>query len=164
MPTRGFFEYNGPYYFYLNGNWHLADHALSITSLEPEHSVPDVSDIIFNGDTTIVIWSDGEKTVVTKEEGKPNDPYAAFCAAVCKRLFGSTDKVMKIIETADRAKKAARRKEEAKRLKELHRREDGENAAKNKKLANRMFDAMVEREIRHREIVKKVDEIMGARK
>ena len=57
-----------------------------------------VKKIIRSGPCTIVIWWDGEKTIVRKSEDDPDDEYAAFCAAFCKRFFGSTSAVKKLID------------------------------------------------------------------
>ena len=57
-----------------------------------------VKKIIHSGPCTIVIWWDGEKTIVRKSEDDPDDEYAAFCAAFCKRFFGSTSAVKKLID------------------------------------------------------------------
>ena len=46
----------------------------------------------------IVFWIDGTKTIVSCGEGDSNDPYAGFCAAVTKRVFGSTSQAKKVLE------------------------------------------------------------------
>lgn len=61
-----------------------------------------VKKIMHNGPATIVFWKDGTKTVVRLKEGDTYDPYAAFTAAVAKRLYG---KNMKISEIVDRYSK-----------------------------------------------------------
>ena len=79
-------------------------------------SIPGIKKTVFNGDDTVIIWEDGKQTIVTREEGKPYDQYAAFTAAVCKRLFGGTGKVMDIMHKTDegaRAKAAAEKKRKA---------------------------------------------------
>ena len=43
-----------------------------------------------------VIFS-GPKTIVSCGEGDHNDPYAGFCAAVTKRVFGSTSQAKKVL-------------------------------------------------------------------
>lgn len=63
---------------------------------EPKESFKDI--IIFSGPKTIVIWSDGSKTIVSCSENDMYDGYAGFCAAVAKKMFGSTSQVKKIIE------------------------------------------------------------------
>lgn len=40
---------------------------------------------------------DGTKTIVSCGEGDHNDPYAGFCAAVTKRVFGSTSQAKKVL-------------------------------------------------------------------
>lgn len=61
-----------------------------------------VKKIMHNGPATIVFWKDNTKTVVRLKEGDRYDPYAAFTAAVAKRLYG---KNMKISEIVDRYSK-----------------------------------------------------------
>jgi len=93
----------------------------------PRLSIPEIENTVFNGDTTIIIWKDKTKTIVHCEPDKPRDPYAAFCAAVCKKLFGSTDKVMKVIADTDKAYQAKLRAEAAAKKK-------AENIAKQEEL------------------------------
>lgn len=38
---------------------------------------------------TVVLWDDGEKTIVRAMEGEALDIYDAFCAAFCKRVYGT---------------------------------------------------------------------------
>lgn len=47
---------------------------------------------------TTVYWADGKPTTVTLAEGDTADPYTAFCAAFAKKVFGSTNKVKKLVE------------------------------------------------------------------
>ena len=56
-----------------------------------------VKQVIFSGPKTIVFWLDGTKTIVFCGEGDHNDPYAGFCAAVTKRVFGSTSQAKKVL-------------------------------------------------------------------
>lgn len=66
----------------------------------------DVKKIIFSGPKTIVLWSDGTKTIVSmsKDEAK-FDPEAAFCAAYTKKMFGSNSKIKRIIKEKSNIKK-----------------------------------------------------------
>ncbi len=57
-----------------------------------------VKSVIFSSDKTIVLWDDGTKTIVTCGEGDSFDPYAGFCAAVTKKVFGTTSCVKRIIK------------------------------------------------------------------
>lgn len=54
--------------------------------------------ILKSGNATIVFWADGTKTVVKRSYAEIDDPYAAFGAALCKKLYGSNSAVKKIIE------------------------------------------------------------------
>ncbi len=57
-----------------------------------------VKKIIHSGRCTIVIWEDGSKTIVKQSADDDWDEYAAFCAAFCKKIFGSTSAVKRIID------------------------------------------------------------------
>lgn len=63
--------------------------------------------IIHNGPATIVYWRDGEKTVVKLMEGDTYDEYAAFTAALAKKIFGSTGYVKRTLKdvTVEQKKK-----------------------------------------------------------
>ena len=63
----------------------------------------DVKKVIFNGDKTIILWSDGTKTIVTCGESDNFDSYAGFCAAVVKRVFGSTGTAKRALKNASGA-------------------------------------------------------------
>lgn len=59
----------------------------------------DVKKIIFSGPKTIVLWSDGTKTIVSMSKDELRfDPEAAFCAAYTKKMFGSNSKIKRTIE------------------------------------------------------------------
>lgn len=59
--------------------------------------VPDLKKVIFSGPKTIILWADGTKTIVSCEEGDTYDPYSGFCAAIVKKLFGSTTHAKKVL-------------------------------------------------------------------
>lgn len=65
-----------------------------------EAFVLEVKKIIKNGPATIVFWTDGTKTIVKLQAGDQDDIYAAFTAALAKKVFGSTSKARKIMEKA----------------------------------------------------------------
>lgn len=46
---------------------------------------PTIKKVIYSGPKTIVIWTDGTKTIVSCREGQDFDPYYGFCAAVTKK-------------------------------------------------------------------------------
>ena len=60
-------------------------------------SVPPLKKVIFSGPKTIVLWGDGTKTIVSCGAGDTYDYYAGFCAAVVKKLFGSTTHAKKVL-------------------------------------------------------------------
>lgn len=89
------------------------------------------------GRTTVVWWTDGSKTHVVLEEGKPDcGTFAAFCIAYAKRCFGSTSALSHAVDQADEERKNARarrlREEEKKakaekrRLEQEHKRQEWE--------------------------------------
>lgn len=53
--------------------------------------------VIFSGNKTIILWSDGAKTIATCGDEDHFDHYAGFCAAITKYVFGSTSKAKKIM-------------------------------------------------------------------
>lgn len=59
--------------------------------------VPPVKKVIFSGPKTIVLWEDGTKTIVSCGDGDTYDYYSGFCAAVVKKLFGSTTHAKKVL-------------------------------------------------------------------
>ena len=54
--------------------------------------------IIHNDNATIVIWSDGDKTVI---KGHGDDIYAAFCICVAKRFYGNTTTLNRMFDNAE---------------------------------------------------------------
>lgn len=59
----------------------------------------DVKKIIFNGRKTIVLWTDGTKTIVSMSKDETNfDPEAAYCAAYTKKMFGTNSKIKRVIK------------------------------------------------------------------
>lgn len=59
----------------------------------------DVKKIIFSGPKTIVLWSDGTKTIVSMSKDELRfDPEAAFCAAYTKKMFGANSKIKRVIK------------------------------------------------------------------
>lgn len=59
--------------------------------------VPPVKKVIFSGPKTVVLWADGTKTIVSCGAGDTYDYYSGFCAAVVKKLFGSTTHAKKVL-------------------------------------------------------------------
>lgn len=46
-------------------------------------------------------WADGEKTVVKCMDADTFDPMAGFCAALAKKVYGSTGTVKQIIKASN---------------------------------------------------------------
>lgn len=55
----------------------------------PKVYIPDIKQVIFNDPATIVIWADGEKTVVKCQNGEPYDPEKGLTMAITKRALGN---------------------------------------------------------------------------
>lgn len=56
--------------------------------------------IIKSGPATIVFWADGTKTVVKCAKGTEPDDYAAFCAALAKKVYGSNSALKRAMQMA----------------------------------------------------------------
>lgn len=54
--------------------------------------------VFFNGTHTTLVWPDGEKTVVGTAPGEQFDEYTGFCAAMVKKLFGSSREAQKFMD------------------------------------------------------------------
>lgn len=76
---------------------------------------PKPKKVVYNEEAgvMVVVWMDGQKTIVRPAEDEDMNPYDAFCAAYCKRVFGSNsalkrelEKVL-VIEKPKTKKKAA---------------------------------------------------------
>lgn len=67
------------------------------------YSIPAVKHIVHNETkgTTTVYWGDDTKTTVRLMAGDTYDKYAAFCAACCKKLFGSSTMAKRIRDRHD---------------------------------------------------------------
>lgn len=54
-----------------------------------------------NDNVTIVFWNDDTKTVVKCAEGTTPDNYAAFCAALAKKMYGTNTMLKTLIANAE---------------------------------------------------------------
>lgn len=70
--------------------------------------------IVYSGPKTILIWPDGTKTIVSLMEGDKPDEYAAFCSAIVKKMFGSTQKAKKFLDSIKTYTKSNPRKADKK--------------------------------------------------
>lgn len=62
------------------------------------------SRILKSGNRTIVFWADGTKTIVKRADDEAESDYAAFTAAVAKRLYGSNSALKRIVERTETQK------------------------------------------------------------
>ena len=53
--------------------------------------------VIYNGNKTIVLWDDGDKTIVSCGDDEEFDNYTGFLAALAKKLYGSTSRAKKMV-------------------------------------------------------------------
>ena len=63
--------------------------ARTVGALFPYHTFVQIKDVIFNDPATIVLWSDGDKTVVKVAEGEIFDPEKGLAMAISKKHFGN---------------------------------------------------------------------------
>lgn len=59
---------------------------------------PQVDHITKSQNTTIVHWQDGTSTPVTLSQDEPQSEYTAFCAALAKRVYGTTSFVHRLVD------------------------------------------------------------------
>ena len=52
-------------------------------------NLPGIKDVIFNEPATIIMWSDGTKTVVKCQEGEGYDPEKGMAMAISKKALGN---------------------------------------------------------------------------
>ena len=71
-----------------------------------------------DGNTTAVRWTDGTVTVVKRNPNDKPSLYMAFCAALAKKMYGSSFRVANMIETHtdDYLRKKAQEEKEARRI------------------------------------------------
>ena len=59
---------------------------------------PEIKQVIFNDQTTVVIWFDDVKTVVKCQKGDTFDKEKGLAMAICKRLFGNESNFNNLIK------------------------------------------------------------------
>ena len=59
---------------------------------------PKIKKVIFSGPCTIILWANGDKTVVKRSEGDRNDREVAVLYAIAKKKFGNITRVHKKID------------------------------------------------------------------
>lgn len=63
-----------------------------------EAFMPHPKKVIFNGEVTIVLWTDGTKTVVRWDCGSEYSKEKAVMYATLKKIFGNTTKMLRYIQ------------------------------------------------------------------
>ena len=115
------------------------------------YGIPCVDRVIFSGPATIVIFTDGTKSMVKCMEGEKFERYAGFCAAIMKRLFGSTTAAKNLMEEHDvariaEAREAERREKEAEKRRKEKREEVESQNAFIEAVAETIYAKLIERE------------------
>ena len=72
--------------------------------------MPEPKKIIRSGEYTTVLWKDGTKTIVKRMPGSEDSDYAAFTAALAKKVYGTNSKVERIVAKTERVKTKAEKK------------------------------------------------------
>lgn len=114
---------------------------------KPEYILPD-------GLTTVVKWTDGTKTVVRLSEGCEDqyDIYMAYLAALGKKLYGSTAKLHRVVEThtvdylnEQKRLEVEKRRKEAEELAKKRHRQKVKAEVKKQMLAAEAYQEIMER-------------------
>ena len=61
--------------------------------------------ILKSGPCTIVFWWNGTKTIVRRSEDTPDDDYAAFSAAIAKKIFENNSRIRKVMREATKVQR-----------------------------------------------------------
>lgn len=82
--------------------WFYEDALFVVSGDDPKQETLnniDIKKVIFSGPKTIILWKDGTKTIVSCNEDDRYDEYAGFCAAVTKKVFGTTSNAKKVMDS-----------------------------------------------------------------
>lgn len=79
---------------------HIYGHANSVsaTKTKPTKDPMKIKKVIFSDPCTIVIWEDGEKTIVRTHDGDVFDKEKGLAMAIAKRALGNTSKYYNTIK------------------------------------------------------------------
>lgn len=105
------------------------------------------------GGYTTVEWADGEKTTVKAENEETATEFAGFCAALAKRIFGSTSNVdRKIQEAKWRTEAPARERADKRRGIKIRKQRDHQRRmkAREKAIQDEMHRMQIKREAEKR--------------
>lgn len=96
-----------------------------IIKVENVLKIPEVKNVSFTDKATIVRFCDGTESVVKVGEGETFEPYMGFCAAIVKRLFGSTSAAKRCLKKKDVVElNRVKEEEKRKRIDEQKKREE----------------------------------------
>lgn len=84
---------HGCYWFYLDELQVMGEPSVQ---LEESESFG-VSKVIHSNPHTIVFWKDSSTTIVCCSDGESYDEYAGFCAALAKKVYGSTGAARRVL-------------------------------------------------------------------
>lgn len=74
----------------------LADcSAFTAVKLPP---IPEIKKVIFNYPTTVVLWTDGTKTIVRAQGDDVYDPEKGLAMAICKKALGNTGRYYEVFK------------------------------------------------------------------
>ena len=88
--------------------------ALDASVIKGGTIIPQPKRIIRSGEYTTVLWKDGTKTIVKRMPGSEDSDYAAFTAALAKKIYGTNSEVERIVSMTERVKTKAEKKAEKK--------------------------------------------------
>ena len=69
--------------------------------------------VFFNGNHTTLVWHDGSKTSVGVAPDEVFDEYTGFCAAIVKKLFGSSREAQRFLDKVKIVQKPKAKKDKA---------------------------------------------------
>lgn len=135
------------------------------------YRIPEVKNFIVNGNSCVIVWEDGKRTVVHCGEGETFDRYTGFMACVCKRLFGGTGNAKSLMNAKDPDYQNAIKEAEELRAKEEAEEEAKAKAAKVQRLRakaqakarEKEIQAMVEHMLVEEEALRRVEKILEDR-
>lgn len=110
------------------------------------YKLPEIKQIYFNEKTghTTIVWADGsESTVVHCLEGEKFERYMGFCAAIVKKLFGSTSAAKNLMEEKDAEAAKIRKREERLKAAEEHRQMEARNRERKEKRRNAKIEKIM---------------------
>lgn len=82
-------------------DWHYSPVESIMLNFQKETSKVfrlEIKKVIFSGPCTIVLWANGDKTVVKRAEGDKNDREVAVLYAIAKKKFGNITRVHKKLD------------------------------------------------------------------